>query len=139
MHTITLRVSEKCSDICILDGLWPVTHFTHPCPVVGTVHVITSAIYLSICLWLYNLFVRPWPLFSFLNLFTFGRTPRTGDQPVSRPLPAHRTTQTQNISTQISMTRVRFEPTIPVFEREKTVQALDRTATVIGRSVIAFS
>jgi hypothetical protein len=30
------------------------------------------------------------------------------------------------------MTRVRFEPTIPAFEREKTVHALDRTATVIG-------
>jgi hypothetical protein len=31
------------------------------------------------------------------------------------------------------MPQVRFEPTIPVFEREKTVRALDRTATVIGK------
>jgi hypothetical protein len=30
------------------------------------------------------------------------------------------------------MPRVEFEPTIPVFERAKTVYALDRTATVIG-------
>jgi hypothetical protein len=33
------------------------------------------------------------------------------------------------------MPQVRFEPTIPVFERAKTVQALDaldRAATVIG-------
>jgi hypothetical protein len=30
------------------------------------------------------------------------------------------------------MPRVGFEPTIPVFEREKTVHALDRAATVIG-------
>jgi hypothetical protein len=30
------------------------------------------------------------------------------------------------------MPRVRFEPMIPVFERAKTVHALDRTATVIG-------
>jgi hypothetical protein len=30
------------------------------------------------------------------------------------------------------MPRVRFEPTIPVFEREKTVHALDLAATVIG-------
>jgi hypothetical protein len=30
------------------------------------------------------------------------------------------------------MPRVVFEPTIPVFEREKTVNALDRAATVIG-------
>jgi hypothetical protein len=34
------------------------------------------------------------------------------------------------------MFRVEFEPTIPVFERAKTVHALDRAATVIGlRSV----
>jgi hypothetical protein len=32
-------------------------------------------------------------LFSFRILYTLGRTPRTGDQPVPRPLPAHRTTQ----------------------------------------------
>jgi hypothetical protein len=30
------------------------------------------------------------------------------------------------------MPQVRFEPTIPVFERAKTVHALDRAATVIG-------
>jgi hypothetical protein len=29
------------------------------------------------------------------------------------------------------MPQVRFEPTIPVFERVKTVHALDRAATVI--------
>jgi hypothetical protein len=34
--------------------------------------------------------------FSFLILYTVGRTPWTGDQPVPRPLPTHRTTQTQN-------------------------------------------
>jgi hypothetical protein len=43
-------------------------------------------------------FVGPWPLFQFLNpthRHTVGRTPWTGDQPVARPLPTHRTTQTQ--------------------------------------------
>jgi hypothetical protein len=34
--------------------------------------------------------------FSFFILYTAGRIPWTGDQPVARPLPAHRTTQTQN-------------------------------------------
>jgi hypothetical protein len=33
---------------------------------------------------------------QFLNNFTDGRTPRTGDQPVARPLPNHRAIQTQN-------------------------------------------
>jgi hypothetical protein len=31
------------------------------------------------------------------------------------------------------MPRVGFEPTIPVFERAKTVHALDRASTVIGK------
>jgi hypothetical protein len=48
----------------------------------------------------------------------------------------HKATQqhTRNKRTQTSMPRVRFEPTTPVFERAKTVQALDRAATVIGNS-----
>jgi hypothetical protein len=34
--------------------------------------------------------------FSFLILYTVRRTPWPGDQPVARPLPTYRTTQTQN-------------------------------------------
>jgi hypothetical protein len=34
----------------------------------------------------------------------------------------HRTTGTQNKRRETSMSRVEFEPTIPVFERAKTVQ-----------------
>jgi hypothetical protein len=41
-------------------------------------------------------------------------------------------TQTQNKRTQASMLRVGFEPTIQVFERAKTVHALEGAATVIG-------
>jgi hypothetical protein len=42
-------------------------------------------------------FVGPGPLLQFRNLFyTDGRTPWTSDQPVARPLPTHRTAQTQN-------------------------------------------
>jgi hypothetical protein len=41
----------------------------------------------------------------------------------------HRSTQTQNRRRQISMPLVWFEPTIPVFERAKTIHALDRAAT----------
>jgi hypothetical protein len=35
-------------------------------------------------------------VFQFPDLFTIGRTPWTSDQLVGRPLPKHRTTQTQN-------------------------------------------
>jgi hypothetical protein len=55
-----------------------------------------------------------------------------GNQPVARPLPAHRTTQTQNKRTQTSMPQVEFEPMILVFVRAKTVHALGRAVTVIG-------
>jgi hypothetical protein len=70
--------------------------------------------------------------FSSLILYTAGRTPCTVDQSVARPRPTPRTTQTQNKRTQTLMPWVGFEPTIPVFERAKTVHALDRAATVIG-------
>jgi hypothetical protein len=65
--------------------------------------------------WLYSP-CGPGPLFQFLNLYTVGRTAWTGEQPVARPLSAHRTTQTQNKRTQTSMPSVGFEPTIPAFE-----------------------
>jgi hypothetical protein len=81
-------------------------------------------------------FVGPWLLFSFLILYTDGRTPWTEDQPVARPLPIHMTTQTQNQRTQTSMLLVGFEPTIPAFEREKSVRVVDRAATVIDRIII---
>jgi hypothetical protein len=76
----------------------------------------------------------PWPLFRFLNSYAqsvglLGR--RIGS---SQGHCLHRTTQTQNKRTQISMPRVGFKPTIPVFERPKTVHALDRAATVIDSS-----
>jgi hypothetical protein len=37
------------------------------------------------------------------------------------------------------MSLVGFEPTIPVLERAKTIHALDRAATLIGRYVILRS
>jgi hypothetical protein len=86
-------------------------------------------IYLSMAL---QPFVGPWPLFSFFIFYTVGRTPWTGDQPVARPLLTHRITQTQNKCTQTLTPWMEFEPTIPAFERAKTVHALDRAATVVG-------
>jgi hypothetical protein len=59
-----------------------------------------------------------------------------GDQLVARPLPVHRTAQTQNKCTKTSVPQVGFEPIFPVFEREKTVHALDHAATVVGKMPI---
>jgi hypothetical protein len=82
----------------------------------------------------------PWPLlFSFMIIFTDGRTPWASDQLVARPLPKHRTTQTQNKHIhQTSMSYVGFEPTIPASERAKTVHALDRSPTVTGHLIIVL-
>jgi hypothetical protein len=100
---------------------------------------VTFCIYLSIYLsTALQPFFGPWPLFSSLILYTVGRTPWTGDQPVARPLPIHKTTQTQNKRTRTSMPQVGFELTIPVFERAKTVHALDRAVTVIGNFCISL-
>jgi hypothetical protein len=77
-----------------------------------------------------QLSVGPWPLFFFLVSWSF--TQSVGllgleDQPVARPLPAHRTAQKRT-----STHHVEFELTNPVFERAKTVHASDLAATVIG-------
>jgi hypothetical protein len=79
-------------------------------------------------------FVRPWPLFQFLDLFIqsvgfFGR----GISP-SQGRYRHTGQHKQNKRRQTSMPEVGFEPTIQVFERENTVHALDRAATVIVTS-----
>jgi hypothetical protein len=55
---------------------------------------------------------------------------------VARPLATHRTALMQNKRTQTSMPDVGFKPTIPVFERAKTVHALDRAGTAIGLNSI---
>jgi hypothetical protein len=46
--------------------------------------------------WLYSPIGPRSLIFQFHNHFTDGRTPRTPGQLVARPLPKHRTTQTQN-------------------------------------------
>jgi hypothetical protein len=78
-------------------------------------------------------FVGPWPLISFLIYTQSVGLLERGISPILRPLTTRRTTQTQNKRTQISMSRVGFEPTTPVFERAKTVRDLERASTVIAK------
>jgi hypothetical protein len=80
----------------------------------------------------------PWPLFHFLILYKVGRTPWTGDQPVLMPLPTHRTRETKKNRTQTSMPPLGFEPTTPVFERAKTVHALESTTTGSEVSLLRY-
>jgi hypothetical protein len=54
-----------------------------------------------------------------------------GHQVLARSLATHWTTQISDNHKQSSMLLVELGPTTPVFERPKTVYALDRTATVV--------
>jgi hypothetical protein len=54
------------------------------------------------------------------------------DNDPSQNLFQHRITECRKKPSCISILWVRFEPTIPVFERPTTISALDRTATAIG-------
>jgi hypothetical protein len=51
--------------------------------------------YLSDCLSVYSPLLGLGRFFSFLIFYTVGRVPWTGDQPIARPLPAYRTSQTE--------------------------------------------
>jgi hypothetical protein len=116
----------------IRPSILPSIHLPTYLPTYSPTHLPTyPPTYLPTYLWLYSPFGGPSTISQFLNLYTVGMAPWTGNQPVARPLPTHRTTQTQNKRTQTSMLRVGFEPTIPVFERAKTVHPLDRAAIAI--------
>jgi hypothetical protein len=69
-------------------------------------------------------------------LYTVGRTPWTGNQLVAKPLPTQDNTNTEE-------TYIDIYALNPVFERAKTVHALDRAATVIGNQhiylIVSFS
>jgi hypothetical protein len=95
-------------------------------------HILFIGLYFSnlLLLLLYSPLLGLGRFFSFSVLYTVGRTTWTGDQPVTRSLPTHRTTH--NKHTQTSMLRVGFEPTTSVLERTKTVHVLDGAATVIS-------
>jgi hypothetical protein len=91
----------------------------------------TSYSYSFIHQWLYSPLLGPGPFYSFVILYTVDRTPWTGDRPVARPLPTHRTAQTQNKGTETSMPLVGFESKIPLFKLANSVHA-----TVIGISYL---
>jgi hypothetical protein len=84
-----------------------------------------NSFYPSICLSIYSstvLLLNLGRFFSFLILYTVGRTPWKGDQPIARPLPTHRTTETQNKRTRTSMPQAGLEPTIPASEDSSCIR-----------------
>jgi hypothetical protein len=80
----------------------------------------------------------PWALasdFQFHDHFTDGRTHWTSDQLVARPLPKHKTTQTQNkhIPNTHALCEIRTHD--PGFRASEDSTLLDRSATVTGLNV----
>jgi hypothetical protein len=61
-----------------------------PLIIIIIIRILIIIIYLSI--YLSTALVDLGRFFSFVILYTVGRTPWTGNQPVARPLPTHRTT-----------------------------------------------
>jgi hypothetical protein len=117
------------SNAGILPGLISDLYFPNPYKFINHPTFRHYIFYLSVA---HSPFLDHGRFCSFLILYRLGRTPWTGDQPVARPLPTHRTTQTQNKRIQTSMPWVGFELTIPTFKPAKTIHALDRAATLIG-------
>jgi hypothetical protein len=126
---LSIRLSV-CLSVCL--SVHPSTNPpTHP-----SIHL---SIYLSrclsaclpVCLWFYSPLLDLGLFFSFLickhsvGLLWRGISPSQGRY-------LHRTVQTQNKRIHTSIPRVGFEPPIPLFERAKTVHALDRAAPMIG-------
>jgi hypothetical protein len=89
---------------------------------------------ISISLWLYRPLLVVDRFFGFLLLYTIGMIPWTGGSACHKAATYTQNNTNTEKSTQISMPRVEFERTIPVFEQAKTVHSLHRTAIVIGLS-----
>jgi hypothetical protein len=97
-------------------------------------HILHTLIHSS---WLSRLLI-PACFFGVLTQYRFGANLQTGDWPVARPAGyTHRTAQTQKKHTQMSVTRMRFQPMTPVVEGSKihVVHDTDYVATVIGSQV----
>jgi hypothetical protein len=90
-----------------------------------------SFIHLCLCnlfLFFPFFFLLHTPFFTFLILNTVGRTPYTREQPVTRSLPIHRTTQTQN----------KHRQSCPEWDSNPRLPSIHRVATVIGSNDIYY-
>jgi hypothetical protein len=83
-------------------------------------------------------FFGPWPLFQFLNLFTQSVGLLGWVISPSQGRYVHTGQHKHRINIQTSMAQMWFEPTIPVFERAKTIHALDRAAQQVTIAALIY-
>jgi hypothetical protein len=100
---------------CLVVGLYSCIHFIYQ--------------------WLYSPFLGPGLFLSFVHICTQTVGLLGPGISLSQGYYMHTGQHKQNKHTQTFMPSEGFEPMIPAFQRAKTVHALDRAATVIGRSV----
>jgi hypothetical protein len=92
----------KCGNLDVLQTYGPprfVRRIAFKCKYCRLTHIVSSfrhGLLLLLLLLLQSVFFGLGSFLSFLILYTVGRTPCMGDQPVARPLPTCKTTQTQN-------------------------------------------
>jgi hypothetical protein len=81
--------------------------------------------------WIYSPLLGPGLLFSFVIFFTQdGRTPWTGDQPVARPLPTQRTTQTEQTR---ARTHTHIHPLSGIWTHVPSVRASEDSSCLTPR------
>jgi hypothetical protein len=83
--------------------------------------------------------VGPWPIFQFLNPVHSRQDSLEGGSAHRKAITYTQDNTNTNEYTQTCTPRVGSELTTPVFERGKTVDALDRSATVIGTRCCGFN
>jgi hypothetical protein len=136
---VSVILRKKCVFTCVLFRTVSKIELFH-CTVPKL--LIRERFYILLLFFCFPLAVQPsWTQtsdFQFYDHFTDCRSPWTSDQFVARPLPKHRTTQTQNKHIHVPNIHAfcRFEPTIPASKRAKTVHASDPSATVTGHLLI---
>jgi hypothetical protein len=82
--------------LIILLCFWTLTIVMSKNTIIVLIFHCHKLLHLILLLWLYSALLDLGRFFRFLILHTVGRTPCTSDQPVARPLPTQRTTQTRN-------------------------------------------
>jgi hypothetical protein len=136
VKTMKLRIENEISSDFVNPIFIQISDRLVSAPLPESIIIVFQGLGLLVCSGLRIYFLK------LMNLFrTVGRTPWMGDRPDARPLPTHTHTHRGKNNREkcghTSMPRVGFEPTIPVFERPKTVRASDCSA--IGTSLCESS
>jgi hypothetical protein len=124
-----IEFTDSLSSSCSVLILHPLKHEVHLNSSDKVIYYLSVAI---------QSFVGSWPIFQFPNHIHSRYDSLDGGWGRRKAVTYTRKNTNTEKLTQTSMAWMGFEPTIPAFERAKTVHALDCPATVIGHKVIYY-